>query len=142
MFILVAFVIFAVALSGAGYMVWHVPQQETEELLAARLRELRANSGVRTRSTPDLFKREKRGSLAALGDFVSWIGILRRLQMHIDQANLKYRAAEVFTLAVLIAVGSYAYSVSSCRCSSCVCCLRPDSVGCRWRISISNGTSG
>ncbi|MEP6535074.1 MAG: type II secretion system F family protein [Bryobacteraceae bacterium] len=107
MFVVVAFLIFAAALSGAGYMVWHVPQQESEQLLAARLRELRARSGVRTRSTPDLFKREKRGPLAALGDFVSWIGVLRRLQMHIDQANLKYRAAEVFTLVVLITVGAY-----------------------------------
>ncbi len=107
MFVLVAFVIFAAALSGAGYLVWYVPQQESEELLAGRLRELRARSGVRTRSTPDLFKREKRGPLAALGDFVSWIGVLRRLQMHIDQANLKYRAAEVFTLVVLITVSAY-----------------------------------
>jgi tight adherence protein B len=107
MFVLVAFLIFAAALSGAAYLVWHVPQQESEELLAGRLRELRARTGVRTRSTPDLFKREKRGSLAALGDFVSWIGVLRRLQLHIDQANLKYRAAEVFTLAVLITVLSY-----------------------------------
>lgn len=107
MFVLVAFVIFAAALSGAGYLVWYVPQQESEELLAGRLRELRARSGMRTRSTPDLFKRERRGPLAALGDFVSWIGVLRRLQMHIDQANLKYRAAEVFTLVVLITVLTY-----------------------------------
>jgi tight adherence protein B len=107
MFIVVAFLIFAVALYGAGYLVWRVPQQETEEILSGRLRELRAQSGVRTRSTPDLFKREKRGPLASLGDFVSWIGVLRRLQEHIDQANLKYRAAEVFTLSVLIAAVSY-----------------------------------
>lgn len=108
MFVLIAFMIFAAALSGAAYVVWHVPQQESEALLAGRLRELRARSGVRTRSTPDLFKREKRGPLAALGDFVSWIGVLRRLQMNIDQANLKYRAAEVFTLVVLITVLTYA----------------------------------
>lgn len=107
MFLFVAFLIFAGALLGAGYMVWHVPQQESQEILAARLRELRSQTGVRTRSTPDLFKREKRGPLAALGDFVSWIGVLRRLQMHIEQANLKYRAAEVFTLSVLIGVISY-----------------------------------
>src|SRR5258708_39114394 len=107
MFLFVAFLIFAGALFGAGYMVWHVPQQESQEILAGRLRELRARTGVRTRSTPDLFKREKRGPLAALGDFVSWIGVLRRLQMHIEQANLKYRAAEVFTLVVLITVTAY-----------------------------------
>src|SRR5438445_8515690 len=107
MFLFVAFLIFAGALLGAGYMVWHVPQQESQEILAGRLRELRSRTGIRTRSTPDLFKREKRGPLAALGDFVSWIGVLRRLQAHIDQANLKYRAAEVFSLAVLITVLSY-----------------------------------
>jgi tight adherence protein B len=108
MFLFVAFLIFAAALFGAGYMVWNVPQQESQEVLASRLRELRARTGVRTRSAPDLFKREKRGPLATLGDFVSWIGILRRLQMNIDQANLKYRAAEVFTLTVIITVFFYA----------------------------------
>src|SRR4051812_26231450 len=111
MFLIVAFLIFTGALFGAGYMVWHVPQQETEEVLSGRLRELRARSGsVRTRTAGDLLKREKRGPLAALGDFVSWVGVLRRLQLHIDQANLKYRAAEVFTLAVLIAVLTYVVS--------------------------------
>ncbi len=35
----------------------------------------------------------ERGSLASLGDFIYWIGLLRRLQDYIDQANLKYRAA-------------------------------------------------
>ncbi len=107
MFLFVAFPIFAAALFFAGYMVWNVPRQESQEVLAGRLRELRARTGVRARSTPDLFKREKRGPLAALGDFVSWIGILRRLQMNIDQANLKYRAAEVFTLTVIVAVFFY-----------------------------------
>jgi len=104
MFIFAAFIIFAVALFGAGYVVWHVPHQEVEEVLTGRLRELRARSGVRTRSAPDLIKRERRGSLAALGDFVNWIGVLRRLQKYIEQANLKYRAADVFSLCVIITV--------------------------------------
>src|SRR5690242_16596345 len=107
MFVLVAFVIFSAALFGAGYYVWQVPQQQSQDILAARLRELRARTGGRARTAPDLIKREKRGSLAALGDFFQWIGILRRLQQHIDQANLKFRAAEVFTLCLLIAGSTY-----------------------------------
>src|SRR5258708_27433086 len=42
-----------------------------------------------------------------LGDFVEWIGVLRRLQEYIDQANLKYRAPEVFALCVMLAGGVY-----------------------------------
>jgi tight adherence protein B len=38
---------------------------------------------------------------------VAWIGRLRRLQEYIDQANLKYRAAEVFALSLLIAMVVY-----------------------------------
>jgi hypothetical protein len=53
--------------------------------------------------------RLQRGSLAFLGDFVSWIGILRRLQIYIDQANLKYRAAEVLSLCLIIAVTVYIF---------------------------------
>lgn len=105
MFVLVAFVIFSVALFAAGYYVWHVPQEQAEEFLAVRLRELRRTSGTRTRGSADLIKREKRGSLASLGDFVQWVGILRRLQEHIQQADLKYRAADVFSLCILLFLG-------------------------------------
>jgi tight adherence protein B len=107
MLVVIAFLIFSGALFGAAYMVFHVPQQESEQILAGRLRELRARSGVRAKAAPDLIKRDSRGPLASLGDFVSWLGILRRLQMYIDQANLKYRAAEVFTLSVLLTVGFF-----------------------------------
>jgi tight adherence protein B len=95
------------ALAGAAYYVWAVPREHAQEMLAARLRELRVSGGARVRSAADLVRREQRGSLAFLGDFVSWIGILRRLQLYIDQANLKYRAAEVFSLCVLIALTVY-----------------------------------
>jgi tight adherence protein B len=66
------------------------------------------NSSGRQRSAPDLLRREKRGPLAAMGDFVQWMGLLRRLQEYIDQANLKYRATEVFVLCVILAIASYA----------------------------------
>jgi tight adherence protein B len=102
MFLFAAFLIFTGALGVAAYYVWNVPQQEAQEVFASRLRELRASSGARTRKASDLVRREQRGRLAPIGDFVAWIGVLRRLQQYIDQANLKYRAAEVFALCVII----------------------------------------
>jgi tight adherence protein B len=107
MFLLVSFLIFTGALGAAAYYVWYVPREHAQELLASRLRELRVSGGARLRAATDLVRREQRGSLAFLGDFVSWIGILRRLQLYIDQANLKYRAAEVFSLCLIIAVTVY-----------------------------------
>ena len=87
-----------------------VPQRETADLVTARLRELRAHSGVRSRSAaPDLLRREQRGSFAFLGDFVSWVGVLRRLQQYIEQANLKYRAADVFSICIITALASYVF---------------------------------
>ena len=107
MFVLVAFLIFTAALFGAAYYLFSVPQQQEQHVLAGRLRELRARTGSRARSAPDLLRRERRGSLAFLGDFVSWVAVLDRLQECIAQANLKYRAAEVAVLAILLGVGSY-----------------------------------
>ena len=109
MFVFAAFLIFFGALMGAAYLVWVTPRGHTEEVLAARLRELRVRSGLRVRTSPDLIKRERRGALASIGDFFTWIGILRRLQEYIEQANLKYRAAEVFSLVVLLAGSSYLF---------------------------------
>ncbi len=107
MFAIVAFLIFSVALFLAGYYVWSVPQQASEQVLGARLRELRAHARSRSKAAPDLLRREHRGSFAFLGDLVEWIGVLRRLQELIDQANLKYRAADVFGLCLLLGVGSF-----------------------------------
>ncbi|HNB53645.1 MAG TPA: hypothetical protein PK530_16975, partial [Anaerolineales bacterium] len=55
----------------------------------------------------DLIRREQRGSFAAIGDFVAWVGVLRRLQEMIDQANLKYRAADIFAISIVIALAIY-----------------------------------
>lgn len=107
MFLFIAFLIFSGALAAAAYYVWSVPQQQEQEILARRLRGLRVSGAARTRTAGDLVRSERRGRLAFLGDFVAWIGVLRRLQEYIDQANLKYRAAEVFALCVLIAVVVY-----------------------------------
>jgi tight adherence protein B len=106
-FLVAAFLIFSVAMFVAGYYVWTVPQQQAEELLGARLRELRAHARARTKSAPGLLREERRGSFAFLGDLVQWIGVLRRLQELIDQANLKYRAADVFGLSMLLAVATF-----------------------------------
>jgi tight adherence protein B len=63
------------------------------------------SGGARTEST--LIRREHRGSFAFLGDLVTWVGVLRRLQEIIEQANLKYRAADVFGVSVVLAIGSF-----------------------------------
>lgn len=106
MFLLVAFLIFSGALAAAGYYVWSVPRQQENEILTTRLRELRV-PGSRTRTSGDLVRREQRSALAPLADFFAWVGILRRLQNYINQADLKYRAPEVFGLSVTICVLSF-----------------------------------
>src|SRR6266700_1636924 len=106
-FTLAAFAIFSAALLAAGYYVWSVPRQQAVDQLGNRLRELRLNARRGTRSAPDLLRRERRGGFAFLGDLVAWVGLLRRLQELIEQANLKYRAADVFGLSVLLGVGGF-----------------------------------
>ena len=104
MFFLFAFVIFAGVLYAAGYYLWTVPQNHEADMLSARLRELRANVRARSQGQPSLLLQQRRGSFAFLGDFVAWIGVLRRLQAYIEQANLKYRAADVFAISIGILV--------------------------------------
>jgi tight adherence protein B len=107
LFFLAAGLIFSVAIFGAGYYVWSIPEQEAEDVLQTRLRELRTNTRRSARSQPELLKREQRGSFAFLGDLVTWVGVLRRLQEIIRQANLKYRAADVFGISVALAVMTF-----------------------------------
>ncbi len=102
-----AFFIFTGALFGVAYYVWAIPQQEEGRVLAGRLRELRGNVRTRTRSSPDLLRREERGTFAFLGDVFAWVGILRRLQISIQQANLKYRAQDVFMVCIGVTVVSF-----------------------------------
>lgn len=108
MFAIAAFLIFSVALFGAAWYVWVVPRNEEARILEGRLRGARA--AVRTqkdRGGADLIHRERRGSLAFWGDFVSWLGVVNRLQVVIQQANLAYRAADVAALSIGIAVVSW-----------------------------------
>jgi len=104
MFFWFAFLIFAGALYAAGYYLWTVPERHAADMLGARLRELRANVRARGQGQPELLRQQRRGTFAFLGDFVAWIGVLRRLQAYIEQANLKYRAADVFGVSVAIAI--------------------------------------
>jgi tight adherence protein B len=106
-FALAAFLIFSAALFAAGYYIWSVPQQHAEQALGGRLRELRAHSRGRSKSAPELLRREHRGTFAFLGDLVTWVGVLRRLQEMINQANLKHRAADVFGFSLLLAGASF-----------------------------------
>ena len=107
LFLLAAGLIFSVAIFGAGYYVWSVPEQEAEDVLRTRLRDLRTNTRRSVNSRPELLKREQRGSFAFLGDLVTWVGVLRRLQEIILQANLKYRAADVFGISVALAAMTF-----------------------------------
>ncbi len=105
--VLVPFILFTVALLAAGYYVWSVPEQQAGEALAGRLRELRSQSRGGARAPSDLIRREQRGSFAFLGDFVSWLGVMRRLQTYIVQANLKYRAADVVGVSLAMVIGCF-----------------------------------
>ena len=108
-FLLVAFLIFTVAMFTAAYYVWTVPQQHEARAMGARLRELRGRTGAQraaTRST--LLREEAKGTFSFLSEFVNWLGVLRRLQELIDQANLKYRAVDVFGVSILLLGGTYA----------------------------------
>src|SRR5258708_37783864 len=69
MFLLVAFLIFTGALAGAAYYAVIVPQRQSQQGLAGRLRELRIRSGARSRSAPDPLPRQERGAPAFLGYF-------------------------------------------------------------------------
>ena len=75
-------------------------------MLSGRMRELRAHMR-RSKSSPELLRREHRGNFAFLGDLVTWMGVFRRLQELIEQANLKYRAADVFAISVALAVSGF-----------------------------------
>jgi tight adherence protein B len=106
--LLIAFVFFSGALLGAGYYVWQIPVQNEQEFLATRLRELRVQTR-QARGRSDLIRREHRGSIAFFGDFVAWLGINRRLQVYILQADLKYRAPDVIAVSLLIAVATFLF---------------------------------
>lgn len=107
MFIIAAFIIFSCAIFGMAYYVWVIPQNEGARVLSRRLRDVRGNVRSRTRSSPDLLRREDLGTFAFLGSLFSRLSLLGRFQAVIQQANLKYRAQDVFIIAIIMAVVMY-----------------------------------
>lgn len=109
LFFLVAFILFAGAFFAAGYYVFTVPEKAAAGTLQQRLRELRAQAagGERRNSRADLLRREERGSFAWLGELISWGTTLAKLQKTINQADMKYRAADVAGLTALLFVGVF-----------------------------------
>ena len=98
----VAFLIFSGAFLAAGYYAFSVPRQHEVDKLTSRMRELRVRHNPRAGARADLIRREKQSTFSFVTDFFQWLGLLRRLQEFIDQANLKYRAADVFILSLII----------------------------------------
>lgn len=108
-FFLVAFVVFSGAFFAAGYYLFTIPQKAAGGVLQQRLREVRAHAagGERRTSRADLFRREERGRFAWIGEKISWGDALGRLQKSINQADMKYRAADVAGLTALLFVGTF-----------------------------------
>ena len=105
MFVFVAFLIFSAALFGAAYYVFVTPQRTEQHALIVRMRELRTRTGtVRVRGG-DLMQQEE--GLSSIGRVFAWIGLQRRLQKLIAQADLDYKAGNVLVLCVVLGVGSY-----------------------------------
>jgi tight adherence protein B len=106
----VTFLIFSGCLAGAAYYVWVAPANRDAEILRQRMRELRSRTNQRRGGGgADIIRREQRGSLAFIGDIVAWVGVLRRLQEFIDQANLKYRAADVLGVSIVLGIIVYLF---------------------------------
>jgi len=100
-------IIFSIILYGVAHYAWVIPQQEQSKELAGRLRDLRTATRSKSRSGSDLIKREALGTFAFLAKFFEWAGVLRRLQVMIRQADLKYKATDVLALSVITAVTIY-----------------------------------
>jgi tight adherence protein B len=100
-------VIFSLILYGVAHYAWVIPQQEQSKELAGRLRDLRMATRSKARTGSDLIQREAKGTFGFLSAFFEWAGVLRRLQVMIKQADLKYKATDVLALSVISAVVIY-----------------------------------
>lgn len=102
---ILSFVLFSLALFIAANYVFRVPQQNVDDKMIARLLDVRgrANAGQRARNTgSDLIRRENKGTFSYFAAFLDWVKPLKRLQQLIEQADLKYRATDVFTVSIII----------------------------------------
>jgi tight adherence protein B len=106
MFFFAPLILFSVALFAVAHYVWVIPQREAERALEMRLRGARSAQRDK-RGAADLMRRERRGVLTFLSDFLGWIQLAQRLQVHIDQANLTWRAADVVGICGACALAAY-----------------------------------
>ncbi len=103
---LISFLIFAGALFAAAYYSFLVPQQAENQALLGRLRDLRARSGQpRVRGGGDLLQEEE--DLNWFGRMFSWVGLQRRLQLKVKQADLTHSAGNILLLCLALAVVGY-----------------------------------
>src|SRR5579863_3627192 len=100
-------IIFSLILYAVAHYAWVIPQQEQAKELSGRLRDLRTATRSKTRTGSDLIQREAKGAFGFLSKFFEWAGILRRLQVMIKQADLKYKAPDVLALSVITALVLY-----------------------------------
>ena len=100
-------VIFSLILYAVAHYAWVIPQQEQAKELTGRLRDLRMATRSKVRTGSDLIQREAKGAFSFLSTFFEWLGVLRRLQVMIKQADLKYKATDVLALSVIGAVVVY-----------------------------------
>jgi len=108
MFLFVAFLIFSAALFGAAYYAWVTPQRAENQALIGRLREIRSRAGTpRIRGGGDLLQQQE--GLNVVGKFFAWLGIQRRLQKVITQADLEYKPGNVLVLCFALAVVTYLF---------------------------------
>jgi tight adherence protein B len=102
-FFFISFLLFGTALSAAAYYAFTVPKRVENQALVTRLRDLRSRTvTTRVRTGGDLLRQEE--GVNVVGRFLNWIGIQRRLQKTIAQADLPYKAGNVLVLCVAIAV--------------------------------------
>lgn len=106
MFLVVAFILFSLALFGSAWFVWVIPRQEHERLFEARLRTVRTARST-GRSGNDLMRHERVGTLDFLGGFVGDLQLAKRLQTRIDQANLAWRALDVLGISAALLLLGY-----------------------------------
>lgn len=108
MFLFVAFLVFSAALFGAAWYAFLVPQRAENQALIGRLREIRARSGTqRPRGGADLLQQQERQNF--IGRFFTWLGLQRRLQRLITQADLTYKAGNVLALCIVLALAAYLF---------------------------------
>jgi len=90
-----------------AHYAWVIPQQEQAKELSGRLRDLRTATRSKTRTGSDLIQREAKGAFGFLSAFLEWLGIQRRLQVMIRQADLKYKPTDVLALSIISMVLVY-----------------------------------